>query len=458
MSDRQHKNITDLESKSIPSLLWKNFVPAFAGVIINSLYNIIDRIFIGQGVGAYALAGLSAVFPIMLILMGFGMLVGLGAGVRVSINLGKKDYSRAEKVLGNAVVLIVIISLTLTAVGLWLKDPMLKLFGVGEATSEYANDYLDIILYGTIFGMMGFSINNIIRSEGNFKVAMYSMFISAGINILLDPLFIFVFDMGVKGAAYATIISQFFLMVWVLRHFIGKSAVIKLKLINFRLERKIIFYIFTIGFAPFSMQIAASLVQGTFNAQLIKYGGDIAIGAMGIINSIAMLIFMSIIAVNMASQPIIGYNFGANNLKRVKETLLVCLRAGTYISLGGFILVELFPESIIKLFESKNLELLEIGTQGIRIFMIAWPIVGFQIVGSSYFQAIGKAGIATVLSLLRQVIILLPVLIFLPNYLGLKGVWIAGPVSDTLSAVVFAFFLIREFKKLNIAISTNQPL
>jgi putative MATE family efflux protein len=452
----QHKNIKALEHEGIRSLLWKNFLPAFTGVIINSLYNIVDRIFIGQGVGAYALAGLSAIFPIMLILMGFGMLVGIGAGVRVSINLGKKDYVRAEKVLGNAVMLIIILSIGLTIAGFLAKEPLLKLFGVGDATYEYANDYLNIILYGTLFGMMGFSINNIIRSEGNFRIAMISMFISAGINIVLDPLFIFVFDMGVKGAALATIISQFFLALWVLRHFIGKHAVIKLRMMNFKLDTQITLYIFAVGFAPFSMQIAASIVQGTFNAQLTRYGGDLAVASMGIINSVAMLIFMSIIAVNMASQPIIGFNYGAKNFKRVKETLLICLRAATYISFSGFVLVELFPESIIKLFESKNNELLEMGTNGLRIFMVCWWLVGFQIVSSSYFQAIGKAGLATFLSLLRQVIVLLPVLVFLPRFLGLNGVWIAGPVSDTLSAIVFAIFLFYEYRALNRTIAANQ--
>ena len=453
--NKQHHNVRALENEGIRSLLWKNFLPAFAGVIINSLYNIVDRIFIGQGVGAHALAGLSAVFPIMLILMGFGMLVGIGAGVRVSINMGKKDFARAEKVLGNAVILIIILSITLAILGFILKVPLLKLFGVGNETFTYANSYLKIILFGTLFGMMGFSINNIIRSEGNFKIAMYSMFISAGINIALDPLFIFVFDMGVEGAAWATIISQFFLMIWVLKHFIGKHAVIKLRPANFRLESKIIMYIFTIGFAPFSMQLAASFVQGTFNKQLVIYGGDLAIGAMGIINSIAMLIFMSIIAINMASQPIIGFNFGANNFKRVKKTFIICLRAGTYISLSGFLIVELFPESIIRLFESKNTELLDIGANGLRIFMAAWAIVGFQIVGSSYYQAIGKAGIATFLSLLRQVIVLLPVLIFLPRYMGLNGIWLAGPISDIISAVVFAIFLSIELRKLNKLIETS---
>jgi putative MATE family efflux protein len=392
----------------------------------------------------------------MLIIMGFGMLVGTGAGVRVSINMGKKDFARAEKVLGNAVVLIIILSIVITILGFLVKDPLLRLFGVGTTTYDFANDYLNIILFGTTFGMMGFSINNVIRSEGNFKIAMISMFISAGINIALDPLFIFIFDLGVEGAAYATIISQFFLMIWVLKHFVGKHAVIKLKLANFKLDLQIVLYIFAVGFAPFSMQLAASFVQGSYNTQLTKFGSDIAIGAMGIINSVAMLIFMSIIAINMASQPIIGFNFGSNNLKRVKETLLVCLRAGTFISVGGFIVVQLFPETIIRLFESKNEELLQTGVTGIKIFMAAWGVIGFQIVASGYYQAIGKAGLATFLSMLRQVIVLIPALFILPKYFGLKGVWLASPLSDSVSAVVFGIFMFLELRRLNKSIAANS--
>jgi len=446
--DKNHKNVEELEFKDIRKLLWKYFLPAFAGVIINSLYNIVDRIFIGQGVGAYALSGLSAVFPIMLIVMAFGMLVGIGAGVRVSINMGKKDFLRAEKVLGNAFSLIIIISILITVLGFAIKVPLLKLFGVGEDTFTYANDYLNIILFSTMFGMMGFSLNNVIRSEGNARIAMLSMIISAGTNIILDPLFIFVLNMGVKGAAWATMISQLLLCIWVLRHFTGKKAVIVLKTPNLKPDLKIIMYILTIGFAPFSMQIAFSLVQGTYNTQLIEYGGDLAVGAMGIILSVVMIIFMSIIALNMASQPIIGFNYGNKNFKRVKDTLVVCLRAGTYISLGGFAIVQLFPETIVRLFNKESEELLKIGVEGLRYFMAAWVLVGFQIVASSYFQAIGKAGIAAFLSLLRQVLILIPALFILPLHIGLTGVWLAGPISDTVAAFVCAVFLIREYRKL----------
>ncbi len=447
--NQAHQNVLALKDEDISTLLWKNFWPAFAGVIISSLYNIVDRIFIGQGVGSLALSGLSAVFPIMLIFMGFGMLFGIGAGVRVSINMGKGDFDRAERVLGNAILLVIICGICLTIIGFLVKESLLNIFGVGKEVYTYANDYLDIVLIGSLFGMIGFALNNVIRSEGNFRVAMLSMFISAGINILLDPIFIFIFDMGVKGAALATIISQFILMIWVLKHFAGKSAVIKLKLSKLKFERKIILYILSIGFAPFSMQVAASMVQGTFNKQLTIYGGDIAIASMGIINSISMLIFMSIIAINMASQPIIGFNYGADNFKRVKDTFVICLRVGTLISLGGFLIVELFPGFIVKLFESKDQDLLEITTQGMRIFMSAWILIGFQIVANSYYQAIGMAKTAAFLSLLRQVIILIPAVIILPRFFELKGVWMAGPVADISSAIIFAVFVIIELRKLN---------
>ncbi len=451
-----HDNVYDLGNARIPALMWKYFLPAFAGVIINSLYNIVDRIFIGQGVGALALSGLSAVFPIMLIMMAFGMLIGIGAGVRISINLGKKDFNRAEKVLGNAFTLIIIMAVLLTVVGFLIKDPMLRMFGAGPETVDYANDYLNIILFGSLFNMMGFSLNNLIRSEGNANIAMYSMLISAGLNLVLDPIFIFVLDMGVKGAAWATIISQFVLMIWVLRHFLSKRSVIKLKPSNFKPEKDIILYIVTIGFAPFSMQMAASLVQVTFNMQLVKYGGDLAVGAMGIIISVAMLIIMSIVAINMAIQPIIGFNYGAGNLKRVKETLMLAMKYATFVSIGGFLLVELFPHSIIRLFNSQSDELLNISTRGLRIFLAVLPIIGFQIIVSNYFQSIGKAGIATFLSMLRQVIVLIPVLLIVPGYLGLTGVWLASPVSDVVSGIVISFYLAREIKHLNAAIRLQE--
>ncbi len=452
--DNQNKNIKLLAEAPIHKVLWKFFLPAFTGVVINSLYNIVDRIFVGQGVGAMALTGLSVVFPIMIIMMAFGMLIGIGSGVRISIFLGKKEFARAEQVLGNGFVLLVITSVILTVLGFLIKEPLLVLFGASEETIGYANDYLDIILLGTMFNMVGFSLNNMIRSEGNARIAMISMLISAGTNIILDPIFIFVLDMGVKGVAWATIISQFILCIWVVRHFRSEVSVIKLRFANFKLNGTIVFAILSIGFSSFAMQFAASFVHAIFNTQLIKYGGDIAVGAMGIINSVSTLVVMSIIAINMAAQPIFGYNYGANNFVRVKQTLFICIKVATLAAIGGFIVMQSFPSIIIKTFNVSSPELLAIGRQGLQIFMLALPVIGFQIIAGNYFQSTGKAAISATVSLLRQVIVLIPILLVLPNYWGLPGVWASAPISDAVAAVISFVFLHREIKRLNIAIAT----
>jgi putative MATE family efflux protein len=456
--NNQHKNISLLADAPIRKVLWKFFLPAFTGVVINSLYNIVDRIFVGQGVGAIALSGLSVVFPIMIIMMAFGMLIGMGAGVRISIHLGKKEYQKAEGVLGNAFVLLIITSLVITVVGFLVKDPLLRMFGASIETMEYANDYLKIILLGTILNMVGFSLNNIIRSEGNAKIAMYSMLISAGTNIILDPIFIFVLDMGVQGVALATIISQFILCIWVLRHFRSRFSVVRLRFANLSLSWPIILSIITIGFSPFAMQFASSIVHGIFNAQLISYGGDLAVGAMGIIISVAMLVVMSIIAINMAAQPIFGFNHGAGNFVRVKQTLSISLKAAIVVSIVGFAVMELFPGVVIKMFNASDPELLEIGKKGLRIFMLGLPVVGFQIIAGNYFQSTGKAGIAAVISLLRQVIVLIPMLLFLPTVWGLTGVWVSAPLSDLVSGVISFIFLSREVKRLDRAIATPKAV
>lgn len=444
--------IKSLENHPISSLLWKNFLPAFIGVVVNSLYNVVDRIFIGQGVDALALSGLSAVFPVMIIQMAFGMLIGMGAGVRISINLGQRDYHRAEKVLGNAFVMLLLVSLIITSLGFAIKAPMLRLFGVSDATSKYANDYLNIVLFGSVFNVLGFSLNNLIRSEGNARTAMVSMMISAGANILLDPLFIFVFKMGVQGAALATVISQMLLCGWVLIHFRSTRSIIRLRLSNFRLDSNIVWYIISIGFAPFSMQLASSIVQGAYNMQLTKFGGDIAVGAMGIINSVSVFLVMTVIAINMAAQPIIGFNYGARHYRRVKETLITGIKAATLLCITGLLMIEIFPDPIIKVFNHDNSELLETGRNGMRILLAAMPLIGFQIIAGNFFQSTGKAGVAALLSLLRQVIILLPALMILPHFFNIQGVWLAGPVADTLSAIVVLFFLWREIKRLNVHI------
>ena len=453
-----HKNMEELASTGIRSLWLKYFFPAFTGVVLNMLYNVVDRIFIGQGVGALAFSGLSAVFPIMLIMMATGMLIGIGSGVRISLHMGKNELEMAGKVLGNAIVMLLLMSLVITLGGFAIKEPILRLFGIGPETYGYANDYLDIILFGAVFNMVGFSLNNIIRSEGSARTAMISMFISAGMNIILDYIFIFKFNMGVKGAAWATIISQMALTVWVVKHFLGRRAVVKLHFRNLRIEAPIVWHIISVGFAPFTIQMAASVVQGTFNTQLTTYGGDIAVGAMGVINSYVMIIFMSIIAINMAAQPIIGFNHGAGVHSRVKETLMLSFKVATAISIVGFLLAESFPDVIVKLFNTDHPELLDIGVSGLRIFASAQVIVGFQIIIISYLQAIGRAGAAAFLSLLRQVMILIPMLIIMPRFWGLDGVWISAPFSDIASAIICAAVVIRELRAINASIKHEQEL
>ncbi len=288
-------NIEELGKANIGRLMLKYFIPAFIGVFLNALYNIVDRIFIGQGVGAEALSGVSLIFPIMLIMMGFGMLIGIGTGVLVSINLGKKDIEMAEETIGTGFALMFLVSILVMIVTYILKEPILHSFGSTPETFQYANDYLNIILAGTSFMIIGFSLNNVIRSEGNARIAMISMILSSVTNVVLDYVFVFWFDMGVKGAAYATIISMFVLMVWVLAHFRGKHSVIKLKNKNIRVDWKILTGIIAIGMAPFSMQIASSFVQGLLNKKLIAFGGDLAAGAMGIINSVLTLFIMAIV-------------------------------------------------------------------------------------------------------------------------------------------------------------------
>jgi putative MATE family efflux protein len=442
------RNVDELRDANIGRLMFKYFVPAFVGVFVNALYNIVDRIFIGQGVGAEALSGISVIFPVMLIMMGFGMLIGIGTGVYVSINMGRKNIERAEQTLGTGFALMILVSVLIMVVTYWLKEPILRSFGSTDETFQYANDYLNIILAGTPFMVIGFSLNNVIRSEGNARIAMMSMIISAGTNIILDPIFIFWLGMGVKGAAYATVISMFVLMVWVLIHFRGNRSVIKLKNKNVRVNWGILVEIVAIGMAPFSMQIANSFVQGLLNKKLIVFGGDLAVGAMGIINSVVSLVIMAIVAINMASQPIIGFNYGAKSVSRVKEALRLSLIAASIIAVVSFTFIEAIPGIIVRLFNTDSPELYEISVHGLRLVILALPLVGFQVVASHFFQAIGKAKIAMFATLFRQVIGLIPLLFILPEFLGITGIWLAYPFADSMSALAVTFFLVREWRRL----------
>ncbi len=452
------KNIYDLGNEKVGLLIKKYYWPAFISVFVSSLYNIVDRIFIGQGVGSAALAALSIVFPIMLIMMAFGMLFGVGTGVQVSISLGENNRVKAEKTLGNGFSLMILVSIFVTILIYIIKDSLLEMFGATDETIGFAQDYLMIILPAVIFQVVGFSLNNVIRSEGNAKVAMYSMLISAGANIILDPIFIFGFGMGVKGAAWATVISMVLMTVWVLVHFLKRRSVVFLHFKYMRLEYSIVKDIIAIGMAPFSMQIAASVVHALLNIQLVKFGNDVAVAANGVVMSVMSMIFMCIVAVNMAIQPIIGYNFGARNFERVKATLFKGIKYASIIAVGGFIIVELFPGTIVKMFNHEDRELYEIGVRGIRIGLAMTSLVGFQVVVGNYFQSTGKAGLAILISLLRQVIVLTPLILILPEVMGLDGVWLSLPISGFVSSLVVAYFFRKEVLRLNELIGSRDKL
>ncbi|GAA0738114.1 MATE family efflux transporter [Clostridium oceanicum] len=443
--DRQKQ----LGKENIKRLLWRFSIPAIVGMMVNALYNIVDRAYIGhiKGVGSLAITGVGLTLPIMTMIMAFSMLVGIGAAALISIRLGQKRKDEAEKILGNAFTLLCIIMVSIGIIGVIFIDPILKSFGASDATFGFAKQYIVIILLGCITNGLGFGLNNSIRAEGNPKMAMITMLLGAILNLILDPIFIFVFNMGIRGGAIATIISQTANTIWVISYFVGKKSSLKIKKENLKIKKDIVLSIFSIGMAPFFMQLAASAVNIITNNALKSTGGDLAIGAMTIITSVSLVFLMPIFGINQGSQPIIGYNFGAQQYKRVKDTLKIAIIAATCIVVVGFSLVQIFPEAIIKIF-NKDPKLIDIGVKGIKTFLLMLPIIGFQVVASNYFQAVGKAKIATFLSLLRQVIILIPLLLILPNKLGLEGVWMCGPISDAISSVVTAVLIFREMKNL----------
>lgn len=440
-------NGNTLRNESIGKLLLKFSIPAIIGMMVNALYNVVDRMYIGW-VGPLAMTGIGLNLPFMTLIMGFGMLVGIGAGANISLRLGQGKKDEAEKVLGNAVTLLVIIMGVITILGLIYKIPLLYLFGASDATIGYADQYITIILLGSIFQGLGFGINNIIRAEGSPKIAMYTMLIGAVINIILDPILIFTFDMGIAGAAYATVFSQMVSMVWVLHHFTSSKSMLKLKWPNFKLQKPLVLSILAIGISPFSMQVAASIVSVLSNTALKATGGDLAIGAMTIINAVAIFFLMPIFGLNQGTQPIIGFNYGAKAYDRVKEALKLAIIAATAICMFGFVLTQFFTVYLIRIFNNDP-ELMKYAVTGMRIFLCMLPFIGFQIISANYFQATGKASKAIFLSMLRQVIVLIPMLLILPPLFGINGVWVAGPIADFTASVLTAIFLFREMKHLD---------
>lgn len=444
-------NNSQFENTSVGKLLFKFSLPAIVGLLVNALYNIVDRFFIGQmkDVGAVALSGISVTFPIAIIIMSFGMLVGTGASARMSIALGENNEKGASQILGNAFVLDAIFSVILTILGLLFYKPILMAFGATPEIIGYASDYIVIIMGGIIFSNTAFAMNACIRAQGFATVSMFTLLIGAVINIILDPILIFGFNMGVKGAGWATVIAQFVSALWTLKFLMGNKTTIRLKTKEMKVNPQVALSIFAIGMSPFAMQMAAAMVEVLFNRTLNIYAGPLGIGVYSTINSLIMLFLMPVIGINQGSQPMVGYYYGSKNYPKLKETYWKSTIAATVICLIGFAAFQLIPAVLLGVF-NQDPEFLELGVYGMRILTFMVPILGFQILSSNFFQATGKAAIAMFLSLLRQVIVLVPLILILPKLWGLQGVWVTTPISDFISTLLTAFFIIKIFKSFKV--------
>ncbi|WP_373601458.1 MATE family efflux transporter [Paraclostridium bifermentans] len=441
------KNEQILGTESIPRLLLKYSVPAIIGMMVNALYNVVDRIFIGNipDVGPLAITGVGICLPIMTIILAFSMLIGIGATTNISIKLGQGKREDAERIIGNSISLSIIIGLIISVIGIIFGDTILKLFGASDLTIQYAKDYIYIILGGSIFSMLGYTLNNTIRGDGNPKLAAMIMITGCLTNIVLDALLIFVLKLGIQGAAIATVASQIVTAIWGLSYYIKGKSNLKFEKSSLKLDKNLVKIIFAIGSAPFAMQLATSLVQVISNNALKMYGGDLAIGAMATISSISMMCLMPIFGLNQGAQPIIGFNFGAKQYDRANKTFKLSALVAIVIMTTGWILVQTIPEVIVGMF-NKDPKLMSISVNGAKIYLLMLPIIGISITGSNYIQSIGKAKIAMFLSLLRQVILLIPMIIVLPRIFGLDGVWYAQPVSDFIATVITSIILYKELK------------
>ncbi|AGL03146.1 MATE family efflux transporter [Desulfoscipio gibsoniae] len=442
------KNL-DLRNVNIGKLLLEFSLPAIIGMSVNALYNIISRIFVGQGVNFLAIAAVTVALPIMILLFAVAMLIGIGATAMISIRLGEQKKEEANKIAGNATLLLILLPLTISGIYFLFSDPILRLFGAtSQEVLPYARDYIHIIMLGAVPGAISFGLNNFIRAEGNPRFAMFTQIIGGVVSIVLNYVFIFQLGMGIKGSALGTIIGQIVSAIWVISYFLRGTSQIKIKLINMKPQISIVMKIMAIGFAPFAMQIANSIQQTILNKIVLSYGGDLALSAVGIIMSVGMILIMPIVGISQGAQPIIGYNYGARSYDRVKEALKKGILASTVMAVVGFVSIRFFATPLVELFSKGDTALTQLTVHALVIFFTCLPIVGFQILGSSYFQAVGKPIQSTILSLSRQVLIFIPLLLILPNFWGIEGVWRTAPIADALAVLLTSTLLFYEMKNI----------
>ena len=437
----------ELGTEKIGKLLMKYAGPAIIAMTASSLYNMIDSIFIGHGVGPLAIAGLAVTFPLMNLSAAFGTLVGVGASTILSVLLGQKNYDVANKVLGNVVTLNIIIGLVFMSVALTFLDPILYFFGASENTIVYAREYMQVILFGNVITHLYLGLNNQLRASGNPRMAMNLTIMTVILNVIFAPLFIFVLDMGIRGAALATVIAQFVALVVILRYFSNQNRLLHFRKKNLKLDTRIAKDSLSIGLAPFLMNSAACLVTLFINQQLKSYSGDLAIGAYGIVNRISFLFIMINMGLNQGMQPIAGYNYGARKYSRVKEVYGKTVKYATVVALIGFIVSIAFPHAAVSIFTSDR-ELIELAAKGLVLINLMLPLVGFQMVTSNLFQCMGMINKSIILSMSRQLLFLLPLLYVMPLMLDSKGIWLSFPISDFLASLVTFIMLMGLLKKL----------
>lgn len=452
----QDKRLADLATRPVGRLLWQYSLPAVVGMLVMSLYNVVDRIFIGQWVGPDAIAGLAITFPLMNLSAAIGILVGVGSTARMSIVLGEKNMKRAAEILGNAFTLTVINALIYIALFAIFMDPLLHLFGASDATLPYARMYMMPLLPGLLLTNITYSFNNFMRASGYPRRAMYTMFIGALVNTALDPLFIYVFDWGIRGAAYATDIAMLTSAVFVLGHFFRKDVTLRFRRGTFRPQWSIFIAVIPLGAAPTLVNAAGCVINAIINNSLLHYGTDRDIAAAGIMITYTSLLTSVVLGVCQGLQPILGYNYGAGQMHRLRRTYWLAAGAATLITTVGAAFGLMFPREVGMAFSSDN-ALLDATQTALSCCLLVFPVAGFQIISTTLFQSIGMAMKSIIVSLMRQVVFLIPLLFILPPALGLRGVWCAFPASDALATVVTFAMVLWQMKHIG-SISPKGPM
>ena len=435
----------ELGTKPVGKLLAQYALPAIVAMTASSLYNMIDSIFIGQGVGPLAISGLAITFPLMNLSAAFGAAVGIGSSTCISVKLGQKDYKMAENIFGNSFTLNLIVGVAFGLVTLLMLDPILYFFGASENTIPYARDYMLVILAGNVVSQTFLGMNAVLRAASKPRQAMAATVLTVVLNIVLAPIFIWPLGMGIQGAALATILSQLVALLWQIKLFSNQDEILHFQRGIYKLKGAIVKNIASIGMSPFAMNVCACVVVIFINAGLSRYGGDLAVGAYGIASKVSFIFVMVTIGLNQGMLPIAGYNYGAQRFDRLMKVLKYAMVTATIITSVGFVIAEFFPYQCARLFTTDR-TLIDLAIEGIRIHMLAFPIVGCQMVITNFFQCIGKAKISIFLSLSRQMLFLLPLLVVLPPVMKVDGVWTAMPISDTVAAVV-AFIMMAKYMR-----------